>query len=453
MIDARQWLMLIPILLILVSVSSGKSADGIARNPTKDRLDSLTLEQCLTLALDGNPDLKLAALGVQSAASQRREIAGQRLPAIGLVAGYSVYSENQRLVPAGVPNDPGAFGGTIFSGDVNLGMPLFTWGKITSEIGFASLQVKASEWRLERVRQEVIFQVSATFNEILAQARRVDAALIAKTSLKDHLKRVQELIQAGKAARVDLLKLQVRLAELEQRIIREDDALRRQKLLLANLMGLKVEPDSFAITGRLDTTVHTDEYYWNPDTAFYLRPDYQALQTLRDAQQRKLKSAQAVRLPGVSAYAAGGTRWMPEPDITQSGAEEQEWTAKGGIVLTMPLFQGGQVSARIQQQKIVLQEVEENLNKLRLQIRLEVESARINLNAAQARFAAGKAAVGQADETYRIEQEKYLLGKGTTADLLDAQAARLEAETNYYSALSDIKTASAGLRLALGVNQ
>jgi len=44
---------------------------------------------------------------------------------------------------------------------------------------------------------------------------------------------------------------------------------------------------------------------------------------------------------------------------------------------------------------------------------------------------------GQAEESPRIEREKYDLGKGSITDVLDAQSALLDSQTNYYRALAD----------------
>ena len=447
----KQRIALASILLVITSISLGETRDGSALQPSAEQLDSLTLERCLSFALEGNSDLKLAALGVQSSAAQRQELAAQRFPTIGLGAGYALFSENQRLSPAGVPNDPGAYGQTIINGDLNLAMPLFTWGKISADVGSASFRIKASESRLGRIKQEVVFQVSAAFYGILGQRQRLESARIARKSLEEHQRRVQDLIVAGKAAKVDLLKMQVRLADLDQRIIREEEMLRRQKLLLTNLMGLPINPDSFRVIGQLDSSAKSDESDWSLDTAYTYRLDYLGLQALRDAQERKLTSAKAIRFPNVAAYASGGTRWMPQADILQTRAKESDILVKAGIILALPLFQGGQISARIQQQKIALEEAEENLKKMRLQIRMEVESATMSVKAARARLTVGEAASLQAAETYRIDQEKYLLGKGTMADVLEAQSVMLEAETNYTSALYDSKISSAQMRLALGV--
>ena len=56
----------------------------------------------------------------------------------------------------------------------------------------------------------------------------------------------------------------------------------------------------------------------------------------------------------------------------------------------------------------------------------------------------------QAEESLRIEREKYDLGKKSITNVLDAQSALLDSQTNYYRALADYNTALAQFRLAVG---
>jgi outer membrane protein len=91
------------------------------------------------------------------------------------------------------------------------------------------------------------------------------------------------------------------------------------------------------------------------------------------------------------------------------------------------------------------------LRRLELQVRLEVETALLNITSARERIEAAGKALTQAEESLRIEREKYDLGKGTIIDVLDAQSALLDAQTNYYRALADLNIAHASLALATGV--
>ena len=68
------------------------------------------------------------------------------------------------------------------------------------------------------------------------------------------------------------------------------------------------------------------------------------------------------------------------------------------------------------------------------------------------RIAVSETAVESAKESLRIEQLRYKTGAGTSTDVIDAQAALLRAETEYYQALYDKDIALASLRRATGTD-
>ena len=118
--------------------------------------------------------------------------------------------------------------------------------------------------------------------------------------------------------------------------------------------------------------------------------------------------------------------------------------------MTLPLFEGGRITAKVREEIAVLAAAQERLRKLNLQIRQEVETAVLDINASLARVKALAKALEQARESLRVESLKYDLGSGTIIDVLDAQAAQLATETNYFRALADFRTAMAKLTLVVG---
>jgi outer membrane protein TolC len=121
-----------------------------------------------------------------------------------------------------------------------------------------------------------------------------------------------------------------------------------------------------------------------------------------------------------------------------------------GIALDLPIFEGGRIEARVRQERARLSAEQERLRRLELQVRLDVETAILNIGSSAQRVEATGKAIDQAEESLRIEREKYNLGRGSITDVLDAQSALLDSQTNYYRALADYSTASAQLKLAMG---
>ncbi|RLC23463.1 MAG: TolC family protein, partial [Deltaproteobacteria bacterium] len=80
----------------------------------------------------------------------------------------------------------------------------------------------------------------------------------------------------------------------------------------------------------------------------------------------------------------------------------------------------------------------------------DVETALLNIASNLERVRSSETAIEQGKESLRIEQEKYALGRGSITDVLDAQAALLTSQTNYYRSLSEYNTSIAELHLAIG---
>jgi len=118
--------------------------------------------------------------------------------------------------------------------------------------------------------------------------------------------------------------------------------------------------------------------------------------------------------------------------------------------MEIPLFDAGQVDAQVRQQRANLAAAQERLRELELQIRLDVETALLNVHSSWQRVEAIRKSIEQAEEGFRMEREKYDLGEGALVDVLDAQTALLEAQTTYYQTLASLHTALAQLRLATG---
>ena len=160
--------------------------------------------------------------------------------------------------------------------------------------------------------------------------------------------------------------------------------------------------------------------------------------------------ARAGHSPTLSLFGSYGERWAANPSERPPDSRDSEDVGKMGIGLEIPLFEGGRAQARIREERAKLAALQSRLRRLELQIRLEVETAQSNVTSAFERAQTTEKAIEQARESLRIEREKYELGKGAVLDVLDAQAALLEAETNYYRGLADLNIAIAQLQLAKG---
>lgn len=412
--------------------------------------DELDLEEAIELALRHNPGIGAQEYRAQSARARFRELRGKRLPHLSAEGTADTYQHNQRLVPARSPGDPGAWSDEQATAGLVLELPLFTGGRLINRASAARLLSEASVNRVGRTREETVFNITSTFYAILEQRQVIDSLRFSLTAVTRQKETIQDRIAAEKGVRVDLLRARVRLADIERRITAEENRLRALHRLLANQLGLETGQRRLPVKGelRFQEAKLAGEVSWRP--IYAQRQDYKALKKEVGAAGKSLAAAKGEHWPELNLRAAYGGRWAAGETVRQPGAPDSENVGNIGLRIEMPLFAGGTISARTAQARAERNAAQERLRELRLRIRQEVRNARDSIRTDSEQVRTTRASIEEAKEALDIEQTKYDLGKGTIVDVLDAQDALLQAQTNHARAKAAYNTDLARLELARG---
>lgn len=405
----------------------------------------LTLESALHIALANNPELSATKWDASAAKARMDTALTARWPTLSVEGGYQHHVDEQRLIAARYNDEPGTFDTDNFRGDLVLKLPVYTGGRITAEIEIAELLKTAEERRLVQTREELVFNVSSTFYTLLGQREVIRALEFAVGAMESHRRQVQDLLTAQKAARVDLLRTEVQLANLKYSLVAEQNGMATQRLLLANLLGVDYNPEP----------IQPDEQpeangFVSPDpvellaVALKTRGDFLSARARLESQDKRVEAARSGSRPTVSLFGSYGMR--------ADGAGDQEDIGSAGILVAIPVFDGGQVEAKVATEQAVLAASRDRLRKLELQIRTEIETALLDIRSSHERIKAARQSLEQADESLRIERLKYRLSSGSMLEVLDAQTALLQSETNRTRAQVDYHIAMARLKLATGEN-
>lgn len=412
--------------------------------------ETLTLKAAIETALANNPEVAAARWDAEAAAARRDQAFGERLPGVGLVGAYTRTLDEERVIATSYEGEPGAFSRGLVAGDIVLSVPLFTGGRLISEQRAAKRHREASDHRADRSRKELVYEVSGLFFDILAQRHVIESLEFSKETLETHLKHTDERIAAQRAAIVDRLRTDVRLADVRQELTREKAMLRIQHRTLANLLGLSNKVERFYPVGELALSEKQaiPELEEALETAWINRDDYLAAKADLEAKARRVDAARAGHWPVVSLKGAyGGRRAVGS---TRGPGDDYGDVGHIGIEMDMPLFEGGRIEAGVRERRAELAAARHRLRGFEHQVELEVEIAISDVNASATRVAAVEKAIDQARESLRIEKEKYGAGRGAVVDVLDAQGALLESEKTYYRAMAELRTAIARLELAMG---
>jgi outer membrane protein len=426
--------------------------------------EKLTLERSIKIALANNPEVAATLWDVSVAGSREDQAKAARWGTLTYEGSYTKYLNSRPMFDIRYNGERRIFSKQQSRGDVILKLPLFTGGRIINDIKAAELFRLAEEKRLSRTRDELIFNVSSTFYGMLSQKEVIDSLKFSLEAMEEQRKKTAAMLEVAKVARVDLLRTEVRLADLQQSLEKEKNVLDIQKRLLANLLGLDYAKAQLKIDGKLTFEKKRFSSGQLVPLALERRPDFMAAKERLESQARRVDVARAGHAPNVNLVGAYGYRGSgvvgvideratPVPGKIASSQNRGPWYDEDGLVgvtLTLPLFEGGRITAKVREELAALAAAQERLRKLNLQVRTDVETAILDVDSSSERVKATEKAVEQARESLRIETLKYSLGSGSITDVLDAQSALLQTETTYYRALSDFRTAIARLKLAVG---
>ena len=419
----------------------------------------LSLERCIEIALANNPEIAASKWDVAAADSRLDGARSAFWPQISAEGSYQKFVDSQRLIAARYNGEPGTFDNDLGRGDVVARINLYAGGRMASEASAAEKLSAAEKKKFIRTRDELVYTVTSVYFSILGQQKILASLEFSRKALEQNRERAVQLYEAQKVAKVDLLRTEVRQSDLNQNILKEENTLAVQRRLLFSLMGYDAVPENARLEDKASLPSETVLDIGSlVETALKKRPDYQAAKDRLEAQALRVDVAKAGHLPSINLVGSYGVRNAPSPSDVGTYPKTKEKTKSTedagfvGVVLSFPLFEGGRVSAKVREETALLAAAQDRLRKLELQILQETETAALDVLSNTARFKATEKSIDQAKESLRIESLKYELGKGSTTDLLDAQAALLQAETSNCRACIDYHISIARLKLATGGN-
>ncbi|TAM83386.1 MAG: TolC family protein [Acidobacteria bacterium] len=406
----------------------------------------LTLNAAIEYAKQHSPLLAATRQGVVTQKAVVAAAKAERLPQVDV--GAAMLGSNQAaesglafpLTPlVQMPSQPFADGHLV--GIATATLPIYTGGRIRSAQQVAEAERYMAQTNVRDVESNLVFEVSTTYARLVETDRDVQAAQESVKALTESRRDMAEGLKVGKVARVDLLKIDTRLADVEARLI----DLRNERQVLAGQLN--------ALMGReIDTPVVTETTLPHPEVtissddatraAAAANPQYQIAEARVEVAQNSLKAAKSELRPTFSLSTAFYDH-SPDPFSAYRGG------AIAGFTFSYPIFDR-QLKHRVAEAKSRELEARSKAEQERLDAIERARTAWLQVRDAEARIRATQSSIADARETLRIEQLMVRYGRDRIEHLLDAQAALLTSEADYYRALADSTVATAALNRETG---
>jgi outer membrane protein TolC len=415
--------------------------------------DPLTLRQAVDQALGQSPQAAIARAGDQEAKSAATMARTQLLPHLNFTEDISrgddpVYAFGTRLrqgqftqadFALDALNHPEPIGNfsTRFSGS----WTAFDSFKTQREIHSADLLRASASSSAKAVDQQIVLNVVGAYQSVLYAQREIDVTQHEQETASALLASVEDHVKAGLAVESDRMSAQVNVAARKQELIAAQGDLDLAWAQLREAMGtpdlkaseLKpIEPHSFAQLPLEDELA----------TAAKTRPDLTALTQAQAAQESGLRVAKSNFGPVVSTY---GNWEEDRGSLGSSGGNN--WVA--GVQISVDILPLGK-RAQLAQQTAAKQKIDAQLSASQQHVRLEVSQAHIHLRTADLSLETAQAALDQSAESLRILKNRYGAGLANITDLLRAEDAERQSQSNYWHAVYGNAMAYAALLYATG---
>jgi outer membrane protein TolC len=326
--------------------------------------------------------------------------------------------------------------------------PLFTGFRLDASKDMADYSMEAASKDYAKDRVDLTYNVK---NAYWALYKAIEAKKVFDENVglfEAHVKEVQTQMEQGLATYNDVLKVQVQLSDAQLRQIDARNAVRLAVLGLDNVIGL---PLSTEVTPATQIEFQPKQY---PDLEVLMnkatasRPDLKAMESRVKAGEAAVSAARSgwfpqIYLVGNYYYSRPNTRIFPTID-----AFKDSWDV--GLSVSLDIWNWGTTLHQTDQAQAQLAQTKDILSQMQDGIALEISQTYLNLTQAKERIGVARKTVEQAEENYRITDDRFKEGLSLNTDLIDAEFSLTQAKLNYTQALVDYRLAEARLEKALG---
>lgn len=411
-----------------------------------------TFEETLKMAYESNPQL-LAARARLRAADEGVALAvsGWR-PSVTLNGDYGWQrseTDTDTTTGATTTSTSETRTTTPARANVTIDQNIYRGGRTVAATRRAENEAKSERARLHNTEQEVLLSAVTSYMNVVRDIAIVDLNRSNIKVLTRQLEATRDRFRVGEVTRTDVAQAESRLARGNADLIRAEGSVVRSRATFGATVGqppLGLQP----VKPPTDITNSEDDAV---KRARRSNPNVEAARYTEAAARSRVREVTGELYPILSVQGVAGITESSSTTDSASVTTDTDTSSVSTSItarLTIPLYTGGAVSARVREAKQIAGQRREELS---LAIRTAMEAGSQTwetLQTARARIRALSSEIRAAQIALEGVQQEALVGSRTVLDVLDAEQELFIARVNLVSALRDEVVAAYQLRTATG---
>ena len=451
----------------------------------------VSLDSCRSMALRNNKEMRQARIRVEAAGYQRKEAKAAYLPSFDFEASY-VYNQKQlslvdedQLLPTKTFNpqtgtydfnllkdatgQPVVVNGhvvpstvallpksaltynvhNVFAGAITVTQPIYMGGKIKAMNEITRYAEELARIACDSKAQDVVLSVDEAYWQVVSLKAKQKLAKSYVELVESFDSDVRKLIAEGVATKASKLTVDVRLNEANVALTKVENGLALSRMRLAQLCGQPVT-SAFTLADE-----DRDTWECQPTPAgggmadvYARRPEVRSLELAGKIYDQKARVARSQMLPTVAAV---GAYHVMNPNSYNGFENKFGFAFSVGAMVKIPLWHWGGLSSKVKAAECEARLKQVELDDAKEKIELQVQQATYRSQEAQKTLEMTRSNMKKAEENLRVAQLAYKEGMGTTDDVLTAQTAWVQANSERIDAEIDVQLCNVYLSKVLGI--
>ena len=400
----------------------------------------VTLEQAVELAQRSSPAMAQRMGAVRTAESSERVQFGSFLPSLSFSSGASL-SSSERFDPdlgTSVSNASDSY-----SAGVSTSMDIFTAGRRGAQLRQARANTDVAEAAVVQQQFAVALEAKQTFFNVLRADELIRLSQARVQRAEEALAAAERRMAVGSGTRSDVLRARLELNQAHQAVLQAQSQRRTATYALGAVVGVEgpVGAQDALPAGAQPLALSYAELV---DLVVQQSPAVITAEASMLADEAGLRASRTQYFPTLRA--SGGYDWFNQTAALDGG--RMSWSTR--LSLSYPIFNGFGREDAVERANVQLSVSRIEVEAAKRQARADLEAVLTSLRLAEQQIVLAQEAVDVAAEDLRVVEERYRLGAAISIDLLQSQAALVQAENDLVTARYDYQIARAQLEALVG---
>ena len=421
--------------IFLFAACASAQQDAIVAGST------LTVNQCISIALSNDPDIKAYDYTAQAQQAVLAQSKSAYYPTLNAEAGFNSNHADKLNALDPMASSIGNYDGK--NAGLTLNQLVFDFGKTPAAVSANRANLRSAKFNVDDQIVSVVDEVKRAYNAVVFAKLALALSDEVVVQYRQSLTYAQAHYDSKIRPKYDVTKAEADLSSAQLDNIKARNNVLLAQAYLNNTMNLPEAPE-FNVQASTEFVKYKIKFDDIISAAYANKPDLLSLIAQADAQEEQLKYSRRDQYPALNAVAGYNF-------IGSQSPISQGWNA--GLNITADIFTGMRKVSKVDEMDKRLKAMRSKIDSLKLKIYLDAKDAFLNLAQYEQSNAAATDQVRQTTENLEISMLRYQTGLGSPVEISDAMVLYNNSKMELLQSLYQYQLAKAGIEKIMGNKQ